>query len=104
MEAVLNGTFDSLGKLRSGKLTAGKADIWRQRIEDQRASGLSVRAWCQANGIRGQSFYWWRRRLGLAENRPGSRRSSPQPGVAPLSFAQVRLAASSGTVNPCVCC
>jgi len=66
----------------------GKADAWRQRIDDQAASGQSVRAWCEANGSQECSFYWWRSRLGLS---PRKRRPS-KPAKAkptPLAFAQV---------------
>jgi hypothetical protein len=66
----------------------GNADAWRRRIDDQVASGQSVRAWCKANGPRECSFYWWRSRLGLS---PKKRRPS-KPAKAkptPLAFAQV---------------
>jgi hypothetical protein len=72
MEAILNG----------------KADAWRRRVDDQRASGQSVRAWCKANDSQEGSFYWWRARLGLS---PRKRRPS-KPAKArstPLAFAQV---------------
>jgi hypothetical protein len=74
----------------------GKADVWRQRIEAQRASGQTIRAWCRANATGEHSFYWWRARLGLTRGshaglrqrrRPGSRRCVEEP----LSFAQVRM-------------
>jgi hypothetical protein len=66
----------------------GNADAWRRHIEDQRASGQSVRAWCKANGPRECSFYWWRSRLGLS---PKRRRPSKPAKVkrTPLAFAQV---------------
>jgi len=66
----------------------GKADAWRRRIDDQVASGQSVRAWCKSNGSQEGSFYWWRSRLGLS---PKKRRPS-KPAKAkstPLAFAQV---------------
>ena len=59
-----------------------KADVWRDRIEAQRASGQSVRVWCQASGTREHSFYWWRARLGLSPTRRRSRSSR-------VAFAQV---------------
>jgi hypothetical protein len=66
----------------------GKADAWRRRIDDQRASGQSVRAWCKANGPRECSFYWWRSRLGLSpKRRRPSKPAKAKP--APLVFAQV---------------
>jgi hypothetical protein len=66
----------------------GKADSWRRRIDDQRASGQSVRAWCKANDIQEASYYWWRSRLGLSLKK--MRTSKPaQAKPAPLAFAQV---------------
>jgi hypothetical protein len=66
----------------------GKADAWRRRIDDQQASGQSIRAWCKANGPRECSFYWWRSRLGLSpKKRRPSKPARAKP--APLAFAQV---------------
>jgi hypothetical protein len=77
----------------------GKAEDWRQRIEDQRASGQSVRAWCQANGTGEHSFYWWRSRLGLsprARRRPGrSRRQVAEGKLSPMRFAEVAIHATA---------
>jgi len=69
----------------------GKADAWRRRIDDQRSSGQSIRAWCEANDAQEGSFYWWRARLGLS---PGKRRlrrplRSAETKPTPLAFAQV---------------
>ena len=67
---------------------SGDADAWRRRVEDQRAGGQSVRAWCLANGIREHSFYWWRARLGLSpRQRHGSQRERAT-GMPP-GFARV---------------
>ena len=73
-----------------------KADAWRKRIDDQRASGQSVRAWCKANAAQECSFYWWRARLGLSR---GKRRGRVPLGSAetkpgPLAFAQVVVQAA----------
>jgi hypothetical protein len=66
----------------------GKADSWRRRIDDQRASGQSIRAWCKSNGSQEGSFYWWRSRLGLSpKKRRPSKPAKAKP--APLAFAQV---------------
>jgi len=69
----------------------GKADAWRRRIDDQRASGQSVRAWCEANDAQEGSFYWWRARLGLSPGKRRLRRSlkSAEAKPTPLAFAQV---------------
>ena len=89
MEATVNGGFESFDKLRTGKLAEGKADVWRRRIDAQRASGLSVRAWCAGNGAHEHSFYWWRSRLGLSpRQRPLPMRKAK---TTPPAFARVIL-------------
>ena len=50
---------------------------WRQRIHERQQSGQSVRAWCQRNGIRENSYYYWLRiireeALRETENRSGT--------------------------------
>ena len=68
----------------------GRAEVWRERVAAQQASGLSIRSWCAANDCRVHTFYWWRIRLGL---RPGSRQAS-SPG-----FSRVVLRPSAGTLD-----
>jgi hypothetical protein len=61
------------------------AEAWRERIDAQRASGESIRAWCRQNGCHEHSFYWWRARLGLAAGSPKRRRAPAKP----VKFAEV---------------
>ena len=72
-----------------------KAKIWRDRIEAQRGSGLSVRAWCLANDSREHSFFWWRARLGLSPAKRPSRRP-PKP----IAFARVVVEPSATVEKP----
>lgn len=44
------------------KAVANK-DQWRERIAEQERSGVSVRQFCQAQGIGEHLFYYWRKRL-----------------------------------------
>jgi hypothetical protein len=60
-----------------------KQDLWRDRIDAQRASGQSVRDWCKANDTPEHSFYWWRLKLGLSPAR------KPRRSSKPISFARV---------------
>ena len=89
----------------------GKAEAWRRRIDDQRASGQSVRAWCKTNNSREHSFYWWRRRLCLPQSRLGLSPVEAKPSAkrrrlsnlveakpTPLAFAQVVV--HSSTTEP----
>lgn len=32
---------------------------WRDRIEECRQSGMSVKAWCLQNGLKYTSYYYW---------------------------------------------
>ena len=43
--------------------SANKEASWRLVVEEQRRSGLSVRAFCQQQAISEPSFYAWRREL-----------------------------------------
>ena len=36
---------------------------WRERLERQRRSGLSIAAFCEREGVSTAAFYQWRRRL-----------------------------------------
>lgn len=77
-ESAGRSAFDALGKLRSGK-----ESLWRDRIDAQRASGQSVRAWCKAHDTPEHSFYFWRLKLGL------SPAGKPRRSSKALSFARV---------------
>ena len=37
--------------------------VWTQRISDCRSSGVSVKYWCQENGISEKTYYCWQRRI-----------------------------------------
>ena len=62
---------------------ARKEQQWRRWIEDWRASGLSVRAFCTRRGLAQPSFYAWRRQL--------ERRDA-----APPAFVPVRVIGADG--------
>jgi hypothetical protein len=42
---------------------ATKAEQWRERIAEQKRSGLSVKQFCKQRGLTEYSFYTWRKRL-----------------------------------------
>lgn len=55
---------------------------WRERIRRYERSGLTIRAFCEQEGLVVHQFSWWRRELKrrrtkLATKRPASRRSQP---------------------------
>jgi hypothetical protein len=56
---------------------------WRKLLEDQRASGLPVSAFCRERGIAASSLFAWRRRLAGGEPMfiPVSIAATPRPAV-----------------------
>ena len=40
-----------------------KISVWSERIAACRSSGISVRAWCEGNGISTASYYKWQKKL-----------------------------------------
>lgn len=77
---------------------AEKAEVWRGRIEAQRASGQSVRAWCLGSGTGEHSFYWWRAKLGLS---PQARRLG-EGSASAVALARVRVVGSAVRESLCL--
>lgn len=44
--------------------------VWRERLQAQQTSGLSVAAWCKQAGVSAWSVYAWRKRLSPAPATP----------------------------------
>src|SRR5436309_11698481 len=47
----------------------GREPHWRRVLARWRRSGLSVRAFCRAEGVSEPSFYGWRRKLDQADHK-----------------------------------
>ena len=70
-----------------------RLEQWSGKIAACRGSGMTVRAWCQENGISEKTYYYWQRRLfqeltnaqlqsgGFAEVTPRKTESSGQLAV-----------------------
>ncbi len=63
--------------------TMPREEFWRRALARQRQSGLSVRAFCAAEGLAPATFYLWKRRL----RRPVLTLSPPKR----IEFAPVRV-------------
>jgi hypothetical protein len=70
--------------------------FWRRCLAEQRASGLSIRAYCQGRSLNEHSFYSWRRTIAQRD-----RQSAPAflpvavvstPGQSPHSPIDIGLA------------
>ena len=62
------------------------AEVWRERVVAQQASGQPVRAWCREYGCPEHGFYWWRARLGLSA---ASATRRQRRRARPVHFAEV---------------
>ncbi len=66
-----------------------RREHWRVLIDQQARSGQSIRAWCEANGIKQGQYYSWKSRL---------RAPSPQSTGNAGSFIPLELP-SPGTLS-----
>lgn len=44
--------------------------IWREKVEQQKGSGLSVAAYCRRERVSEASYYYWKRRLTERKDKP----------------------------------
>ncbi len=69
------------------------AEAWRERLERQKRSGISIAAFCRREGVSQPSFYQWRRRLAATPSaRDGA---ADRPWFVPVQVAD-ELSASGG--------
>ena len=40
-----------------------REQIWRRHLEQQRASGLTVRAFCSFHNLKETSFFYWKKEI-----------------------------------------
>jgi|SRR5271155_687100 hypothetical protein len=73
--------------VRSPRSRPATRQLWSERLERFRASGLSVVAFCKAEGICSHSFYYWKRLLAAPAEAPAAPRLLPvrlQPAGAAI--------------------
>jgi transposase len=58
------------------QMRKSREPYWRQVVARWKRSGLSVRTFCRAEGLKPVTFYWWRREL--------NRRDQSQPAFLPV--------------------
>lgn len=64
-----------------------RSAVWRERLQTQQASGLTIAGWCKQEGVSAWSFCAWRKRL--AEPEPGvSLIAVPLSGTGPMLAMQ----------------
>ena len=60
---------------------AERVEIWRQRIDRYLASGQTVAAFCEAEGVSAPSFYQWKRRLVTRRDESSPSRQNGRGGL-----------------------
>lgn len=65
--------------MANGERDLAKERGWRDLVKRQAASGLSVRAFCQREGLSQASFYGWRRTIGQRDGTQRIQSPSAQP-------------------------
>jgi hypothetical protein len=88
----------------SGQKSIGRATYWRSVFQEHADSGLSIRRFCQTNGISEGSFFNWRKKLALdpslakgraVQSRDGNHRRQSQAKRS-TSVKRASLASRSG--------
>lgn len=69
----------------------GKAQQWRRWVQEQRASGMTVRAFCRRRRLAEPSFYAWRRQL--------DRRDAISAAFVPVHVVVDEAQRSAGTLD-----
>jgi transposase-like protein len=72
-------------------------DQWRQRIERQGESGLSIAEFCRREDVSAHSFYVWRRNL----RRPGAQRRESRAEARGQRFRRRDAVVASRRLPPC---
>lgn len=80
---------------KAKKADTDQRQFWQMVLETFKSSGLSVRQFCQQEGLSEPSFYSWRKRLSTPQ-KPDPGKGSPQPD----SFIQISMpTAKSGVLE-----
>ena len=77
------------------------AAMWRERIERQQRSGLSIAAFCQKQGLAMGTFYAWKRRFRTLQQKPmavakvGVASDTVPPRIHSERFVQIPMLSDS---------
>lgn len=59
--------------------------LWEKLLKEQRASGKTIRAWCQEQKVRENRFYYWRKKL-----QPAKESNKQQVQWLPIETAETK--------------
>ena len=68
---------------------AAKLPIWQERVRECRTSGMSVKAWCKAQGLDFTTYYRWEKKV-LESVIPTQRETKPDCEATALPMPAVQ--------------
>ena len=71
-------------------MTDQKREYWSNLIAEQEASGQTIRAFCQEQGVGDNSFYYWRKKLQKSTGAVRSSENGGQRGAVGIDSGQWR--------------
>lgn len=78
-----------------------KETYWRRQLQKQKASGLSLRAFCRQHALAESAFYYWRREIEWRDrehNRTATRAFVPVEVKTPAHAPSIEVALACGHV------
>ncbi|HEX3146585.1 MAG TPA: hypothetical protein VHR66_00690 [Gemmataceae bacterium] len=73
-----------------------REQIWRRHFERQRASGLTVRAYCCDHDLHESAFYFWRR---VVTERDGAASKANAPAFVPITVVEAPAARNDSPID-----
>ena len=72
-----------------------RLEQWTQLIKDYQSSGMTVKAWCELNGVKQNSYYYWLKKIRKAtcDQLPTVLTQTGCP--KPTEFAELKVSSSS---------
>lgn len=65
---------------------------WAGVMRERKESGMSIRSWCQEQGINEKTYYYWQRRLRKeAYEQLVVPTATNEKSIAPIQFTEVKL-------------
>ena len=74
---------------------------WAEAMHARKASGMSIRRWCQENGCKEKTYYYWQRKLREAAcEHLGAVAQSEEKSLVVPGFAKVAIEEDPVSVSP----
>ena len=97
--------FHKTGRLcnmNTGKIaTEYRMTQWAHRIQERKISGISIKGYCEKNGLSRDSYYYWQRKLreAVCEQLPSIQSSIKAENLIPTRFAEVQIQPDQGNLK-----